>query len=66
MIKYNKRPALILTGVVVVGLIAAKFLFGLLFFIIKWAILLGIVAAIIYFVYNLIRENFSKPKRGLK
>ena len=66
MSKNNVRTALMLTGVVVVGLLAAKFLFGLLFLIIKWAILLGIAAAVIYFVYRLIKENFNKPKRGLK
>ena len=66
MRKDNIRTALILTGVVIVGLLAAKFLFGLLFLIIKWAILLGIVATIIYFVYNLVKENYNKSKRGLK
>jgi uncharacterized membrane protein len=37
-----------------------------LFFIIKWAILLGIVAAIIYFVYSLIKQNYNKSTRDLK
>lgn len=66
MKKDNIKVLLILSVIIVIVLFCAKFLLSLILFILKWAIILGVAAAVIYFVYRLIKTKYNKPTRNLK
>ena len=60
------KATVILLLIAIAALIAIKFLFGFLMWLLKWAIILGISATVIYFIYYVIRKDNYKQKRNLK